>query len=251
MADSRFFTNAGPFSLAELAGACKAELSESADPDLQVDDVAPVDVAGAGHLTFLDNRKYVEAFKASKASAAIIHPKDARHAPDGMHLLLSEAPYTAYAQVAQAFYPESHGEPGVHERAWVDPTAALGADVRVEAGAVIGARAAIGARTVVMANAVIGDGVVIGDDCLIGSNASVSHAVLGRMVRIYPGVRIGQDGFGFAPSPSGFVKVPQLGRVMIGDDVEVGANTTIDRGAGPDTVIGPGLPDRQPCADWS
>ena len=86
----------------------------------------------------------------------------------------------------------------------------------------------------------IGQSVEIGDGCVIGANTSISHALIGAYVRIYPGVRIGQDGFGFAIDPAGHVKVPQLGRVIIEDSVEIGANTTIDRGAGPDTVIGQG-----------
>jgi UDP-3-O-[3-hydroxymyristoyl] glucosamine N-acyltransferase len=105
---------------------------------------------------------------------------------------------------------------------------------------VIGKGATIGRNCWIEANAVIGCGVVIGDNCRIGPGATVSHALIGNNVRLYPGVRVGQDGFGFAIDPAGFVKIPQLGRVMIEDDVEVGANSCIDRGAGPDTVIGRG-----------
>ena len=97
-----------------------------------------------------------------------------------------------------------------------------------------------GAGTAIGANSVIGDGCLIGKDCLIGANVTVSHCLMGDRVTLYPGVRVGQDGFGFAMDPSGHVKIPQLGRVRIGDDVEIGANSTIDRGAGPDTIIGAG-----------
>jgi UDP-3-O-[3-hydroxymyristoyl] glucosamine N-acyltransferase len=110
----------------------------------------------------------------------------------------------------------------------------------VEAGVVIGAGARIGARCRLRPNAVIGAGVVIGDDCDIGATASVSHCLIGARVMLHPGVRIGQDGYGFAPGPEGHTKVPQLGRVIVEDDVEIGANSTIDRGSGPDTVIGAG-----------
>jgi UDP-3-O-[3-hydroxymyristoyl] glucosamine N-acyltransferase len=130
--------------------------------------------------------------------------------------------------------------PWIAPTAWIDATAALGEGCRVEPGAVIGAGARIGARCHVGPGVAIGGGVVLGDDCIVGANASVSHAVVGNRVMLYPGVRIGQDGFGFAMGPQGHVKVPQLGRVIIGDDVEIGANSTIDRGAGPDTVIGEG-----------
>lgn len=240
MADSRFFTVAGPFTLAQLAEIAGAELAPGADPAKVVRDVAALEQAGDEEIGFLDNRKYIAAFVASKAGAAIIHPDIADRAPAGMALLLSKDPYRAYAKVAQAFYPRPRLEPGVAPGALVDPTAQVGEGCRIDHGAVIGARAEIGARCHIGPNAVIGDGVVLGDDCIIGANATVQFALVGRNVNIYTGARIGQDGFGFAMGPQGHLRVPQLGRVIIGDNVEVGANTTIDRGAGPDTVIGAG-----------
>jgi len=240
MADPRFFTVAGPFTLAQLAEIAGAELAPGADPAKVVRDVAALEQAGDEEIGFLDNRKYIAAFVASKAGAAIIHPDIADRAPAGMALLLSKDPYRAYAKVAQAFYPRPRLEPGVAPGAFVDPTAQVGEGCRIDHGAVIGARAEIGARCHIGPNAVIGDGVVLGDDCIIGANATVQFALVGRNVNIYTGARIGQDGFGFAMGPQGHLRVPQLGRVIIGDNVEVGANTTIDRGAGPDTVIGAG-----------
>lgn len=240
MADPRFFTVAGPFTLARLAEISGAELAAGADPDKQVVDVASLDQAGADNISFLDNRKYLAGFQASKAGAAIVHPDLADRAPAGMALLLSKDPYRAYAKVAQAFYPRRALTPWVAPTAFVDPAAKVGEGCRIEYGAVIGAGAEIGARCHIGPNAVIGEGVVLGDDCIIGANATVQFALVGRNVNIYPGARIGQDGFGFAMGPQGHLKVPQLGRVVIGDNVEIGANTTIDRGAGPDTVIGAG-----------
>jgi UDP-3-O-[3-hydroxymyristoyl] glucosamine N-acyltransferase len=122
----------------------------------------------------------------------------------------------------------------------IDPSAELGEGCAVEANAVIGAKARIGRHCAIGANAVIGAAAVLGDEVRVGANASLSHCIIGARVRIYPGARIGQDGFGFAPDPDAPVKVPQLGLVIVGDDVEVGANSTIDRGAGPDTIIGAG-----------
>lgn len=240
MADSRFFTVAGPFTLARLAEISGAELAPGADPAAEIRDVASLDQAGPGEISFLDNRKYVSAFLVSKAAAAIVHPDMATKAPAGMALLLAKDPYRTYAKVAQAFYPQLAPEPWVASSAVVDPTAVVGAGCRIEHGAVIGARAEIGQRCRIGTNAVIADGVVIGDDCIIGANATVQCAIIGSRVNLYPGVRVGQDGFGFAMGMQGHLKVPQLGRVIIGDDVEVGANSTIDRGAGPDTVIGSG-----------
>lgn len=240
MADSRFFTVAGPFTLARLAEISGAELAAGTNPALEVTDVASLDQAGATDISFLDNRKYIASFEASKAGAAIVHPDLAERAPAGMALLLSKDPYRAYAKVAQSFYPRPTVEPWTAPTAYVDPSAKVGEGCRLEYGAVVGAGAELGARCHIGPNAVIGNGVVLGDDCIIGANATVQFAIVGRNVNIYPGARIGQDGFGFAMGPQGHLKVPQLGRVIIGDNVEIGANTTIDRGAGPDTVIGAG-----------
>jgi UDP-3-O-[3-hydroxymyristoyl] glucosamine N-acyltransferase len=240
MADSRFFTNAGPFSLAQLAELSGAAIAEGGDPAALFVDVAPLEQAGAESVSFLDNRKYVAAFQASKAGLCVVAADMADKAPAGMALLLSPDPYRAYAHIAQAFYPVAAPEAWIAPTAHVDPSATLGDGCRVEPGAVIGPKAEIGARCRIGANVVIGQGVVLGADCTIGANATVSHALVGNRVNIYPGARVGQDGFGFAMGPQGHLKVPQLGRVVIGNNVEIGANTTIDRGAGPDTVIGDG-----------
>ncbi len=240
MADPRFFTLAGPFQLDALATMIGAEIARGVDPSLEIQDVAPLDVAGAGMLSFLDNRKYIADFERSKASACIVDPVLADRAPDGMALLLSSEPYKCYARAAAAFYPTPPPEPGAASSASIDPSATVPADCRIDAGAVIGARACLGARCHIASNAVIGDAVRVGDDSIIGANTSLSHCDIGVRVLIHPGVRIGQRGFGFAIDPKGHVKVPQLGRVIVGDDVEIGANTTVDRGSGPDTVIGAG-----------
>ncbi|MDA8231251.1 MAG: UDP-3-O-(3-hydroxymyristoyl)glucosamine N-acyltransferase [Magnetospirillum sp.] len=240
MADPRFFSLAGPFTLGRLAELSGAEMAPGADAGAVFSDVAALDAAGASDIGFLDNRKYMADFIASKAGACVVHPDMAPRAPAGMLLLLSPDPYRAYAHIAQAFYPVTPPEPWVAPTAWVDPTARIAEGCRIEPGAVIGARAEIGRRCRIGANVVVGDGVAIGDECVLGANATLSHAILGNRVVIYPGARIGQDGFGFAMGPEGHLKVPQLGRVVIGNGVEIGANTTIDRGAGPDTVIGDG-----------
>lgn len=239
MADPRFFSVQGPFSLEFLADQVSGELC-GADPMRMVFDVAPLSAAGSEEISFLDNRSYVDQFAVSHAGACLVHPDFADRAPAGMALIVTPQPYRAYAVVASLFYPRAEVVAGIHPRAVVAETATVDPSACIEAGAVIGAQARIGARVRIAPNAVIGDGVEIGEDSSVGANASVSHAVIGRMVHIYAGCRIGQDGFGFAMGPQGHLKVPQLGRVMIGDDVEIGANTTIDRGAGPDTVIGSG-----------
>jgi UDP-3-O-[3-hydroxymyristoyl] glucosamine N-acyltransferase len=240
MADPRFFTLAGPFTVAEIAARTGAAIGGAAEARRVLKDVAPLDTAGPDHLTFLDNSKYLGQLQATRAAAAFIRPDRTDAAPPGLTLLITPAPYHAYALAAQAFYPDPPPVAGIAPCAVIDPTARLGVGCAVEPNAVIGPRAEIGRACLIGANAVIGAGCVLGNDVRVGANASLSHCMIGDRVRIYPGARIGQDGFGFAPDREHPIKVPQLGRVIIGDDVEVGANTTIDRGSGPDTVIGAG-----------
>jgi UDP-3-O-[3-hydroxymyristoyl] glucosamine N-acyltransferase len=239
MADPRFFAAAGPFTLREVATIASAEIANG-DEARRFADVAPLGTAGPEDVSFLDNRRYLDAFRQSRAGACLVAPDAVKAAPSGMSLLIAKDPYRAYAKVAAAFHPPRAFEPGIHPAAHIGKDARIGEGCRIEAGAAIGARADIGRRCHIAANAVIGEGVAIGDDGWIGPGASISHAVLGRRAIVHGGARIGQDGFGFALGPQGHLKVPQLGRVMIGDDVEIGANTTIDRGAGPDTVVGDG-----------
>ncbi len=240
MVDQRFFTSRGPISLARLADMTGAELAGAADPGAEFTDVAPLDIAGPRDVSFLDNKKYVARFEASNAGACLVAPEHVERAPAGMALLVTDRPYRCYAMVARAFYPEDRGVGGVHPGATVDASATLGEDCTVEAGAVIGARVEIGSRVCIGANAVIGPGVVVGEGTVIGPNASLQCAIVGRDCQIHAGARIGERGFGFAMDEKGYIDVPQLGRVLIEDGVEIGANATIDRGAGPDTVIGAG-----------
>ena len=240
MADPRFYSVAGPFTLEALAEISGARIGGEADRGATFTDVASLEAAGPTDVSFLDNRRYADDFAESKAGLCLVHPDLAPRAPLSMALLLTEEPYHAYARVACAFYPMASMAASVASSANVDETAILGDGCRIEPGAVVGERAEIGHGCHIGANSVLGNGVVLGDDCEIGANASLTYCIIGRRVIIHAGVRVGQDGFGFALGPQGHVKVPQLGRVIIEDDVEIGANTTIDRGTGPDTVIGAG-----------
>lgn len=240
MADRRFFDNAGPFSLSALAEVAEAELSAGSDAARTFADVAPLDTAGPDDVSFLDNRRYISQFQESKAGACIVAPEFADRAPKGMALLLTKRPYRGYAKVAQAFYPLPRPRPGVHPSAIVDPQASLGEGSEIGPGVVIGAGAEIGRGCRIEANSVVGEGVSVGDGTVIGPNVSLACCRIGRACQIHAGARIGTRGFGFSMDPEGFVDVPQLGRVLVEDGVEIGANTTIDRGAGPDTVIGAG-----------
>ncbi|MCV6599063.1 MAG: UDP-3-O-(3-hydroxymyristoyl)glucosamine N-acyltransferase [Alphaproteobacteria bacterium] len=236
MPDKRFFNNRGPFSVEELAKLSDSEVFPKGSELKEVQDVAPINIADVNDISFIDNKKYIEDFKKSKAGVCIAHPAMKDFAPEGMILLLNSNPYMAYANIATAFYaPESRK--GVHKKAFIDKSAKLGKNCFVGAGAVIGKNVQIGDDCEIEANATIADGVVIGNNTTIGANASVTHAIIGNDCYIYTGARIGQDGFGFAMSAKGHKRIPQMGRVIIEDRVEIGANTTIDRGAGPDTLI--------------
>src|SRR5438105_5578156 len=238
MADHRFFDRAGPYSLDELAALSGARLWGEADGKQLFRDVAPLETAGPGDVTFLDNRKYVDAFIRSRAGAAFIDVKFAERAPAAMALLVSAEPYKAFAGVAQAFDPAPLVIARRAPSAIIDPSVTIPEDCEIGAHVVIAAGARLGARCQIGANTVIDAAVELGEDCRIGANVTLSHCLIGARVVLHPGVRIGQAGFGFAPDAGGPVKVPQLGRVVIGDDVDIGANTTIDRGSGHDTVIG-------------
>lgn len=240
MTDPRFFHSQGPFSLAALAAMTGAELVGADDPERMISDLAALDAAGPTDLSFFENRRYLAGFRSCRAGACLVAPEFVSQAPDGLALLVTPRPRRNFARIGQAFFPVPPAEPGIHPSAVVDSSAELGEGVSVGPGAVIGARARIGARCQIGPTAVIGEAVEIGESTRIGAGASVSHASIGARVFLYPGVRIGQPGFGFEMDADGPFVVPQLGRVIIEDDVEIGANTTIDRGSGPDTVIGRG-----------
>jgi UDP-3-O-[3-hydroxymyristoyl] glucosamine N-acyltransferase len=239
MADPRFFSRLGPITLGQIAGLTGAEIGRG-QADFKIYDVAPLDKAEFEHLSFFDNVRYRDAYKASKAGACFIHPMHINDAPAGMSLLVTKTPYRAYAHTAQMLYPDVWGDPHIAETARIHPTAKIGKGCLIEDYVVIGPDAEIGEGCWIEAHSVIGRHVILGQKCRVGSHTTLSHCIVGQATRFYPGVRIGQDGFGFAIDPAGHVKVPQLGRVLIGDHVEIGSNTCIDRGAGPDTEIGDG-----------
>ncbi len=240
MADRRFFSYAGPFRLAEIAEMTGAELVNCSDPLCEITDVAALDQARAGDLSFLENRRYLPALDQTTASACFISRPFVERAPKNVTLLVTDRPRRNFARISRLFYPDEGATPGIHATAVIDRTAEIGDGCQIDAGAVIGRGAKIAAGAWIGANVVVGDAVTISAGTRIGANASLSHCDIGARCLIYPGARIGQPGFGFEVDASGPLKMPQLGRVIIEDDVEVGANTTIDRGAGPDTIIGRG-----------
>lgn len=234
----RFFQRSGPYTLARIAEATRSVTS--GDPGLSFDNVAPLQTAGPREISFLDNKRYVPHLTATQAGAVLVHPDHAAQVPEGTIALVTTEPYLAWAWASALFFPMPPVRPGIHPSAVIDPAATIDPTAELGPLCVIGADVVVGPRCRIAPCAVIGDGVTMGADCRIGANASVSHAILGNRVYVYPGARVGQEGFGFAPGPAGFVTVPQLGRVILEDDVELGANSTIDRGSTQDSVIGAG-----------
>jgi len=240
-----FFEREGPFALSVVAARIGAEVPAQSDPDRMLQDVRPLAEAGAQDVTFFDNRRYLPQLAMAQAGACILAPAFVSRLPAATAGLVMKAPYRGFALALQLFYPQAmrpraamyaagEGVGNVHPSARIDEGACI------EPGAVVGREARIGRGTTVAAGAVVGYRVVVGRDSYIGPGVSVIHALIGDRVLLHAGVRVGQDGFGFAMGPDGHIKVPQIGRVIVHDDVEIGANSTIDRGALKDTVIGPG-----------
>jgi len=208
-------------------------------------DVAPLDRASPGDICFFDNKRFIADAGKTHAGACLTGAALVKELPERVTALVVREPYRAFVQVARALFPQalrpsSLAESGSVAGAHIDASARLESGVTVEPGAVIGPRCEIGSGTVIGATAVIGTDVRVGRDCAIGSGTVVTNALIGDRVIIHPGCKVGQDGFGFVMSGAGHLKVPQVGRVIIQDDVEIGAGTTIDRGAIRDTVIGEG-----------
>jgi UDP-3-O-[3-hydroxymyristoyl] glucosamine N-acyltransferase len=244
MGDPRFFPEPEPITASDLAALTGSELR--GDGERLIGGIGPLERAGSGDLSFLDNKSYVDAFRATRAGACFVSAEFAATAPAGLSVLISRDPYRAFAKAAARLFPTSlRPQPifdgiGVAPGATVHPTARLEPGVIVDFGAVIGAGVEIGANSMIGANAVVGANVRIGRECSLGPNATLVHALVGNRVTLHAGIRIGQDGFGFAMGAQGHLKIPQVGRVVIQDDVEIGAGTCIDRGGTRDTVIGEG-----------
>lgn len=231
--------------LDEIAGLTGATLAEGAVRDRRIVNVAALDRASPYDIAFFDNKNFSKDAAVTHAAACLTRADLAALLPARTTVLIAREPFRAFVQVSRALFPESLcpvsiAPPGATAGAHIDETARLESGATVEPGAVIGAGAEIGSGTVIGATAVIGTGVRIGRDCSIGASAVISNSLIGDRVIIHPGCKIGQDGFGFVMGATGHLKVPQVGRVIIQDDVEIGAGTTVDRGAIRDTVIGEG-----------
>ncbi len=220
MARIRFFPPSSAPSLAEVASWCGATLAAGAEAGRTIQDVAALDQAGSGDLTFLDNPRYLDALKRTRAAAALVAPRYAGATPSTCAALIVQEPYHAMALVMTRLYPSAvrpgsvFGETGISSAAWVHPSARLEPGVIVDPGAVIGRGAEIGAGTVIGPNAVIGPEVRIGRDGSVGASTTIGAALIGDRVIIHPGAHIGQDGFGFELARLGPLRAQRRGRLV-------------------------------------
>ena len=240
MIDQHFFHRSGPFSLGRVAEAVGGQLSNPAAADVMVHDIADPEHAGQNDLSVFSDAKYQDVCVKSHACAVVTTRQMAELLPGKQNILFVAQPRLASAQISNLFYPPKPLEARIHASAQIDPSAVIGGGSQVDACAVIESNVVIGARCYIGACAVIGSGVTIGDDCRIGATTTISHAKIGSRVRLSTAVSIGGEGFGFVPCPTGLLKMSQLGRVIIEDDVDIGSNCAVDRGALGDTVIGRG-----------
>ena len=226
------------FTLAELAGQFGGTVL--GDAAVRIRQVAPIETAESGELTFLTNRKYRKLLATTRA-AAVLLPEDAANATQLPRIVCAN-PYATYARIASLINPEVRPPAGVHASAAVDERAKVAVSASIGACAVIEAGAIVGEGAVIGANCFVGEGARVGANARLHAGATIyHHCEIGENVVIHSGVVIGADGFGMAMDQGRWIKIPQIGRVIVGNDVEIGANTTIDRGAMDDTVIEEGV----------
>jgi UDP-3-O-[3-hydroxymyristoyl] glucosamine N-acyltransferase len=246
MAQPTFFKQPPSSTLAEIAALTKAHLVDASRADQRIRGLASLNEAGPSHLTFFDNVKYAGQLAQTRAGACLVSERFTPAVPSHVAVLRAADPLRAFVEFARELHADSlrpqswFGNTGIAASAVVHPTAHLEDDVIVEPLAVIGPGVEIGAGSVIGSGAVIGANVRIGRDCDVGAGTTIQFALIGNNVLIHPGCHIGQDGFGFFFGSGRHVKVPQTGRVLIQNDVEIGAGTAVDRGSLRDTVIGEG-----------
>ncbi|RWA76978.1 UDP-3-O-(3-hydroxymyristoyl)glucosamine N-acyltransferase [Mesorhizobium sp.] len=246
MTDPVFFAPSRRYTAGEVANLTGANLVDTSQADVAIEALAPANEGGDGALVFVDGKRNFALMQSLKAAAVLCPADFANRAPQGIAVLVHPRPQQAFAMVGRLLFPQAAtpgpmtGETGISPQAHIDASARVETGAIVEAGAVIGPDASIGAGTVIAPHAVISRSCKIGRDGYVGPGASIQYALIGNRVIIHGGARIGQDGFGFVGGAKGPERVPQIGRVIIQDDVEIGSNSTVDRGAMSDTVIGQG-----------
>lgn len=243
--ERHFFQVAATPTLAEIAQLVGARLEADAPADWRPTGLASLEEAGPGDLSFFVGKHPIAVLRRSRAGACFLATRDASAAPASVACLLTADPARAFAQVAAILYPgalrpSAALHPGISIGATIEASARLEVGASIAPGVILGARVEVGTRTSIGPGCIFGDNVKIGRDCTIGPHVTISHALIGDRVVVHAGARVGQDGFGFIPGAKGHLKLAQLGRVIVQDDVEIGANTAIDRGALDDTIIGEG-----------
>lgn len=244
MTDPVFFAPSRRYTTAEIAALTGAQLLDPDAAETEITCIAPATAGGAGALVYVEGKRNGHMLNGLVAAAVLCPAEVSADVPAGVVRLVTPRPQYAFAQVGRLLYPSAAtptpvtGEGGISPAAHISPLARVEEGATVEAGAVVGAGVAIGSGTVIGPNAVIGASCQIGRDCFVGASVTIQNALVGDRVFIHNGARIGQDGFGFVAGPTGPERIPQIGRVIIQNDVEIGANTTVDRGAMHDTVIG-------------
>ncbi len=240
MVDPRFYKNNGPFSLKQIAEICNASLVDKTKSDIMINDIASIFKGGEGEISFFFDKKKKEAAANIKTTACVTSKDFASLIPQDVIVLLSDNPHDSFVKLNYAMYSEILSEAKICETARIAKTAKIGQNCYIGDYVVIGENVEIGDNCYLEPNCVIADGCKLGNDCRIGSCANIMHSIIGNNVYIYGGARIGWDGFGFQTVQGQHKRIPQLGRVIIGNDVEIGANSCIDRGALDDTIIGDG-----------
>jgi UDP-3-O-[3-hydroxymyristoyl] glucosamine N-acyltransferase len=239
----RFFVADRPIAASQIAHIAGLAFSTE---DFVISAGAALETASVGELSYMDNVKYLDALKATNAGACLVSPRFSAFVPKGTFSFVTPQPYLIYSKVLALLYPAAASPgsvfetEGISSRAVLHCSAVVGHGVTIDPGAVIGPRARIGEFTYIGPNVVIGPDVTIGRSCSIGAGVTIAHAVLGDQVIVHPGATIGQDGFGFLPGADGHLKILQVGGVVVQSNVEIGANTTIDRGSTRTTFIGEG-----------
>jgi UDP-3-O-[3-hydroxymyristoyl] glucosamine N-acyltransferase len=246
MALPTFFKQYPSLTLAEIAASTKARLADADRADHVITGVASLDEAGPHHLTFFENLRYADQLARTHAGAVLVSEGFKGEIPSHVAVLRAKRPFAAFVELARELQPDAlrpasgFDVSGISEQAIIHPTALIEDDVTIDPLAVIGPDVEIGSGTIIGSGAVIAAGVKIGRDCNIGAGSVLQFTLIGNNVLVHPGCKFGQDGFGFVFGRDKHIKVPQTGRVLIQNDVEIGAGTTIDRGSLRDTVIGEG-----------
>ena len=227
MIDKCFYNNVGPFTLSDIAA--KTNLKFSGDPNFKIEDIATLELASPNELSFFHKNKYREQLSKSKAGVVIIKKEEEKNINNKTNLLFSDDPYLSMAQTASIFYPDCEYPNFSFPYSKSNKSFSENQFIHVDSQ--------IGDNCVIGSFVKIGPGVKIGSNCIIGDNVSIYYSIISDNVKVYNGVRIGSEGFGFISSKTIFKKIPQLGRVIIEENVEIGCNSTVDRGSIGDTII--------------